>query len=101
MNGEDLKQFALLAEFSESDRDALIELLDERNLPDGKSAFREGTESEGMILAKRLRSRDPGAFSDSIGSRNRLASSISDIFSRSSSGERLSPSPRITTWKVR
>ena len=50
MNGEDLKQFALLAEFSESDRDALIELLDERNLPDGKSAFREGTESEGMIL---------------------------------------------------
>lgn len=50
MNGEDLKKFALLAEFSGPDRDALIELLDERNLPDGKSAFREGTESEGMIL---------------------------------------------------
>ncbi len=50
MKGEDLKKFALLAEFSGSDRAALIELLEERNLPDGKSAFREGTEGEGMIL---------------------------------------------------
>jgi len=46
----DLKKFGLFAEFAEEERDALVEMLDERVLPNGKSAFREGAEAEGMIL---------------------------------------------------
>ena len=45
-----LKTFALLAEFSDDDREALAELLEERKLPSGKSAFREGAEGEGLVL---------------------------------------------------
>lgn len=50
MNSDDLKKFALLAEFSEDEREALADLLEERQLPTGKSAFREGAEGEGMVL---------------------------------------------------
>lgn len=50
MKPDELKRFALLAEFSEEDREALAELLQERSLPDGKSVFREGDESEGLVL---------------------------------------------------
>ena len=45
-----LKKFALLADFSEEDREALADLLEERKLPNGKSVFREGSESEGLVL---------------------------------------------------
>ena len=45
-----LKQFQILQEFNEEDRDALAEVLEERFLPDGKSAFREGMEGEGLLL---------------------------------------------------
>lgn len=50
MKASELKQFALLAEFTEEEREVLADLLEERALPDGKSAFREGAESEGMLL---------------------------------------------------
>lgn len=50
MSPEELKTFALLAEFTEDEREALLELLEERRLPDGKSAFREGSEADGMVL---------------------------------------------------
>ena len=50
MRASQLKQFVLLAEFSEEEREALADLLEERTLPDGKSAFREGAEAEGMVL---------------------------------------------------
>lgn len=50
MRASQLKQFALLTEFSEEEREALAELLEERALPDGKSAVREGSDAEGMIL---------------------------------------------------
>lgn len=50
MNPDELKHFSLLAEFGESEREALAEILEERKLPDGKSAFREGAESEGLVL---------------------------------------------------
>ena len=50
MSPDVLKRFALLTEFSEEDREALAELLEERRLPDGKSIFREGMEAEGLIL---------------------------------------------------
>lgn len=50
MSPDDLKRYSLLAEFSEDDRDALADLLEERKLPNGKSAFREGADGEGLIL---------------------------------------------------
>ena len=50
MKAPQLKQYALLAEFSGEEHEALAGLLEERTLPDGKSAFREGTEGEGMVL---------------------------------------------------
>jgi CRP-like cAMP-binding protein len=50
MKSDELKGFALLAEFSDEDRDALAGLLDARRLVDGKSAFREGDEADGLVL---------------------------------------------------
>jgi len=59
-----LKQFALLAEFSEDERDALTEVLEKRILPNGKSIFREGSEAEGLVLLEKgslkLKSRRTG-----------------------------------------
>jgi CRP/FNR family cyclic AMP-dependent transcriptional regulator len=61
---EDLKQFALLTEFSEEEREFLAELLEKRELPNGKSAFREGSEGEGLVLLEagllKLKSRRTG-----------------------------------------
>lgn len=50
MNPDDLKQFVLLVEFSEEEREFLAELLESRKLPNGKSAFREGSAGEGLVL---------------------------------------------------
>jgi len=50
MSPEDLKHFALLAELTDEDREILVELLEERVLPDGKSVFREGNEGDGLVL---------------------------------------------------
>jgi len=50
MRPDELKGFALLAEFSDGDRAALVDLLDVRRLTKGKSAFREGSEGEGLVL---------------------------------------------------
>lgn len=50
MSPDALKRFSLLTEFSEEDREALAGLLEERDLPDGKSVFREGAEGEGLVL---------------------------------------------------
>ena len=65
MSSESLKTFALLAEFGEEDREVLWELLEERSLPDGKSAFREGSEGEGLVLLVegrlKLKSKRTGA----------------------------------------
>jgi len=47
---EALKRHALFAELSEDERESVAALLEERKLPDGKSAFREGSESEGLVL---------------------------------------------------
>lgn len=46
----DHKQFALLADFREDDRDALLELLEPQKLATGRKLFREGSESEGLIF---------------------------------------------------
>lgn len=65
MNPDDLKRFALLAEFSEEDRESLAELLEVRELPTGKSTFREGAEGEGLVLLESgrltLKSRRTGS----------------------------------------
>lgn len=56
-----LKRFSLFAEFSDDERETLVSLLEERRLAPGKSAFREGIESEGLVLLEsgrlKLRSR--------------------------------------------
>lgn len=64
MSPDSLKLFSLFAEFSEEDREAFVELLEERELPNGKSAFREGSEGEGLVLLEsgrlKLKSRRTG-----------------------------------------
>lgn len=50
MSPDDLKQFPLFTEFSGEDRVALADLLERRSLLNGKSAFREGAEAEGLVL---------------------------------------------------
>ncbi len=64
MKSDVLKRFALLVEFSEDEREGLAGLLEERQLPNGKSAFREGAEGEGLVLLKegrlKLKSRRTG-----------------------------------------
>jgi len=47
---EALKRYSLFAELTEDEREAVAALLEERRLAEGKSAFREGTESEGLVL---------------------------------------------------
>ena len=46
----DPKRFALLADFRDDDRDALLELLEPQKLATGRKLFREGSESEGLIF---------------------------------------------------
>jgi CRP/FNR family cyclic AMP-dependent transcriptional regulator len=62
---DSLKLFSLFAGFSEEDRDIFVELLEGRELPNGKSAFREGSDGEGLVLLERgrlkLKSRRTGA----------------------------------------
>ena len=65
MKPDVLKRFALLVEFSDDERDALSDLLEKRILPNGKSVFREGDESEGLVLLEKgrlkLKSRRTGS----------------------------------------
>lgn len=57
MNPAELKQFSLLVEFSEEDREALAELLDIEKVASGRTMFREGTEADAMYLLKSGRLR--------------------------------------------
>ena len=50
MSPDALKRFALFAGLSDEEREVVGSLLEQRRLLDGKSAFREGSESEGLIL---------------------------------------------------
>jgi|JI10StandDraft_1071094.scaffolds.fasta_scaffold819827_2 CRP-like cAMP-binding protein len=65
MSPDALKRFALFAELNDEERETVASLLEQRRLVDGKSAFREGSESEGLVLLEsgrlKLRSqRSPG-----------------------------------------
>ena len=50
MKPEALKRYALFSELNDEEREVVASLLEQRKLADGKSAFREGSESEGLIL---------------------------------------------------
>ncbi|MGH0036524.1 MAG: cyclic nucleotide-binding domain-containing protein [Myxococcota bacterium] len=50
MIGADLKGFDLLAELGEDDREALVEVLEERKVSASVPLFREGSEAEGLVL---------------------------------------------------
>jgi len=46
----DLKDFPLLAEFNDEDREALLELLEGRKIAKGRRIFTEGSEADGLVL---------------------------------------------------
>lgn len=50
MTAADLKVFGLLAEFSDSDRDALFELLEPMTYREGRSLYRQASEADGLVL---------------------------------------------------
>lgn len=50
MTADLLKGFRLLTELNDEDRDALAELLDDKQLAQGRRIFTEGTEAEGLVL---------------------------------------------------
>ena len=60
-----LKEFSLLAELTDEDRETLAEVLEERVLRAGRRIFSEGTEAEGLVLVAagtlRIESRRSGA----------------------------------------
>ncbi|MBW2229099.1 MAG: cyclic nucleotide-binding domain-containing protein [Deltaproteobacteria bacterium] len=55
-----LKQFELLAEFNDEDRECIFELLEERSVRQGRRLFGEGSEAEGMVLVVTGRVRVEG-----------------------------------------
>ena len=76
MKPEVLKRFALLVEFSDDEREALVEVLEKRILPAGKSVFREGAESDGLVLLEKgslkLKSRRTGGIVGAIDAEDHL-----------------------------
>jgi CRP-like cAMP-binding protein len=49
----DLKRFPLLSDLTDSDREAVAELLEPIELVPGRQCFREGQEAEGLLLIDR------------------------------------------------
>lgn len=50
MSATELKNFPLLAEFNDEDREALFELLEDRSVAKGRRIFSEGSEADGLVL---------------------------------------------------
>ncbi|MAG31150.1 MAG: hypothetical protein CL908_09715 [Deltaproteobacteria bacterium] len=86
MKPEVLKRFGLLAEFSDEDREALAELLQECQLADGRSVFREGAESEGLLLLEagrlKLKSKRLGSVVGSLEAYQHLGAASLFCFGR-------------------
>jgi CRP-like cAMP-binding protein len=65
----DLKRFPLLSDLTDSDREAMADLLEPIELAPGQQCFREGQEAEGLLLVDRgelrLESERGGALGDS------------------------------------
>ena len=53
MSEIDLKRFALFSDLTESDREAVEELLEPIELASGRQCFREGQEADGLLLVDR------------------------------------------------
>ena len=53
MSETDLKRFALFSDLTESDREAVAELLEPIELVPGRQCFREGQEADGLLLVDR------------------------------------------------
>lgn len=70
MRASELKAFSIFSAMTEEDREAVAELLEVRELVDGKSAFREGSEGEGLVLLARgqlnLKSKKHGGYVGSL-----------------------------------
>lgn len=49
---EDLKHFSVLVEFTEGDREQLVELLEPIRIPRGRMLFREGEEADALYLVR-------------------------------------------------
>ena len=49
-NAADLKQFALLSELSESEREALLDVLEFEQIRKGRSIYRETGEADGLVF---------------------------------------------------
>jgi CRP-like cAMP-binding protein len=64
----DLKRFALLSDLTDSDREAVAELLEPIELAAGRQCFREGQEAEGLLLVDRGELRLESARSGELGS---------------------------------
>jgi CRP-like cAMP-binding protein len=64
----DLKRFPLLSDLTDSDREAVAELLEPIELAPGRQCFREGQEAEGLLLIDRGELRLESQRSGDLGS---------------------------------
>jgi CRP-like cAMP-binding protein len=64
----DLKRFPLLSDLTDSDREAVAELLEPIELTPGRQCFREGQEAEGLLLIDRGELRLESQRSGDLGS---------------------------------
>lgn len=68
MSDTDLKRFALLSDLTDSDREAVAELLEPIELATGRQCFREGQEADGLLLIDRGELRLESRRSGELGS---------------------------------
>jgi CRP-like cAMP-binding protein len=68
VSATDLKRFALFSDLTESDREAVAELLEPIELVPGRQCFREGQEAEGLLLIDRGELRLESQRSGELGS---------------------------------
>ena len=68
MSETDLKRFAFFSDLTDSDREAVAELLEPIELAPGGQCFREGQEAEGLLLIDRGELRLESQRSGDLGS---------------------------------
>lgn len=68
MSESDLKRFSLFSDLTDSDREAVAALLEPIELVPGRQCFREGQESEGLLLIDRGELRLESQRSGELGS---------------------------------
>ena len=68
MSETDLKRFAFFSDLTDSDREAVAELLEPIELAPGRQCFREGQEAEGLLLIDRGELRLESQRSGDLGS---------------------------------